>query len=238
LRNEGQDEALNSKNVDWHAQEALSTGPDGSALLEFSSGTKLRVQPNSRLVAMFESAAQTSVVITVLLGGVDFLSEDPQVHVFKNGQQLTKSQPSTFAPLIISAAKGSESALPDEPSVSVAQADDTPTPRPHAQSTEPEGEANTLSNDQIAQSITAKTAYFQRCYLGFLQRNKKVAPTGQIVISFQIENNGQVASQKLVRSDFEDQALNNCVLEVISRTTFMSFSGARINVGEFPITLQ
>ena len=222
------------------AQEALSTGPDGQIQVEFLSGLQLLLEPNSRLVAEFDSGSQQQINATVLAGSVKFLKKikGNSVRVYKDGVELTGEAAAGLAPLIIS---GSDSAEPkDEAAISIAQSDEpspTATP-PVAKSETEQNDDSTLSNDEIQRAIVSKRSLFQRCYLSYLQRTKDMTVAGRMVIGFEIENDGHVRSQKLVSSPFQDNTLHSCILEVIARISFSPFDGAKIVVQEFPIDLK
>jgi hypothetical protein len=236
------DETKLTANGTLRAHEVLVTGPDGSATLVFRNGLNLNIKGNSRLVTEFETTGHEKVMVTVLDGHVEFsaVGSDDTVRVFKNGTLLTKDAPDVFSPLIISS---EEKASPpaDDVSITAAQPEETPAPSSETLAEEklkanPDDEK--LDNLEIEDAIVAKRNYFQRCYLGYLQRNGQTSKNGRVTMGFVIENNGKVSSQKIVQSPFSDETLNNCLLEVVSRITFQSFSGARISVAEFPIELK
>jgi TonB family protein len=96
---------------------------------------------------------------------------------------------------------------------------------------------DTLSNDEIRRYLKAQTAYFQRCYLTYINRYSQARP-GTITVSFTIQPTGKTASARVIKSEFKDATLQKCVLDVISRTPFRPFDGEAIPVLEFPISLQ
>lgn len=113
-----------------------------------------------------------------------------------------------------------------------------------------------LGNDDIIHTIKSQSGLLQRCYLSYIHRAGQApnqpqpatanpspamgsaSATGAVTLAFLIQNNGKVSDAKLVRSDFSDTTLNNCVTEVIERTRFKPFKGSAIPVLEFPVTLQ
>ncbi len=236
---EANEETKLTSNEMLRAQQVLVTGPDGIATLVFNNGLKLGVKENSRLVAEFETTGHERILVTVLDGQIEFsaVATDDSVRVFKNGTLLTKDS-AAFSPLIVS----SEETInePDDVSITAAQPEETPAPTEAATEEKPKTNPDDekLENLEIEDAIVAKRAYFQRCYLGYLQRNGQTSASGRVTLGFVIENNGKVSSQKIVQSPFSDDALNNCLLEVVSRITFQSFSGPRVSVAEFPIELK
>jgi hypothetical protein len=66
----------------------------------------------------------------------------------------------------------------------------------------------------------------------------KRAQTGVITLAFIIQSSGKITSAKLVRSDFGDTTLHNCVTEVVERVRFKGFRGDAVPIAEFPIALQ
>jgi TonB family protein len=224
------------------AEETFVTGPQSSAVLTFRNGLKLKVTENTNLVTEFESTGRAGVLVTVLDGRVEFLANgsDDRIKVFKNGSLITKDSNPTFKPLVIK----SEPVVADQPAqevnVSASQPDDSPTPAENVAQERPKTDPNDtkLDDQEIEDAVIGKRALFQRCYLSFLQRKGKTNISGRVNLSFVIENNGRVSSQKIVQSPFQDDTLNNCLLEVVSRILFQPYEGARVVVSDFPIELQ
>ncbi|MES2855611.1 MAG: TonB family protein [Bdellovibrionota bacterium] len=92
-----------------------------------------------------------------------------------------------------------------------------------------------VSNDEIRTSLRAQTAFFQRCYLAYINRSGTGA--GSIVVAFTVSQAGKVRDAKILRTTFNDSTLNSCVLETVERTSFRAFEGDDVPVLEFPIEL-
>jgi hypothetical protein len=100
-----------------------------------------------------------------------------------------------------------------------------------------------LTNSDIVHQLRSQSGFFQRCYLNYLHRteakNDALEGVGGVVtLGFVIQSNGKVAEAKIVKSDFKDSTLHNCLTEVVERTVFRGFRGNPVPVLEFPIALQ
>lgn len=123
------------------------------------------------------------------------------------------------------------------------------------------GSRDTLTDHEIRTQISRQSALFQRCY--YLSLAKSLAgsksqpdtsqtnsqPTnlpvgsahqlkGTIVLSFEIESTGHLSHATVIHSDFRDDAMNRCMLEVLDRTQFRAFDGRTVQVAAFPIRLE
>lgn len=237
-------------------QDLLVTQKNSSVIIRFlKTQTVLKLQESSRFIAESDSSRADSVIATILDGEVAVLSEGAKerFHLFRQGQEIplsqagvksmpevvlslptptpapgTSPQPSpTQAPLVIVATKAAE------------------TPSPKSSSSEGGQEnSNVLTNEDIVRVLRGQSGFFQRCYLNFIHREqagndgKTAAQTGAIVLGFVIQPAGKVTDAKIVRSDFADQTLKECVREVVDRTAFKGFTGKPVPVVEFPISLQ
>lgn len=95
-----------------------------------------------------------------------------------------------------------------------------------------DAEANTLSNATIQQKLESQVTLLLQC-----QKLIPEKPSGRIVVSFLIENNGK--SKNLIASEntFGNKAIEQCVLSVIERIGFAPFEGTPIHV-TFPIAFE
>jgi len=147
--------------------------------------------------------------------------------------------------------------------ITATKADDSAsaTPRPvdtsptlgSVKGTQNEQGNDVLTNDDILRQLRNQSGFLQRCYLNYLHRNQSrqaatrqktdassdgIGNGGVVTVSFVVQSNGRVSEAKIVKSDFKDSTLHNCVTEVIERTAYRGFRGNPVPVLEFPITLQ
>ncbi len=236
---------------DLHAQEAIETSSMASATLEFRDGLRLKLMDATRVIGDIEAGSANHVNVTVLRGQVHILidSKDGRTSVYKDGIRLSMASTSQKPPdTVISLPPPSSPLPPEEPSVAETLPEEpanTPTPPPQPPSVLPRkkdvGELRStpgLSNEEITRVISQQSSRFHRCYVASMNRTGKSKQKGTLWVAFTINPNGKVSGNKVARSPFADQTLNNCLIEVVGRTIFPSFSGQAISVSEFPITAE
>lgn len=238
-----------------HNQDLIITQNDSSAVLILgSSGTTLKLGENTRFIAELDPAHQDALIGTLLDGSAQVLNpgKSDSFRLFRDGREIALENLNRTLVPVIPAESQTPPAVqatatpgliitatrPDEP---------TGSPRPAATPiTSGEDENATsrevLTDQDIIRQLRGQTGFFQRCYLNYIHRNQKpgaeVGPGGTVIVSFVIQSNGKVTEAKIVRSDFKDSTLHNCINEVIGRTLFKGFKGNPIPVLEFPISLQ
>ena len=96
------------------------------------------------------------------------------------------------------------------------------------------GESNdsTLSNSTIQQKLESQITMLLQC-----QKLIPDKPSGRIVVSFLIENNGKSKNLITTENTFKNKPVEQCVLSVIERITFSPFEGTPIQV-TFPIAFE
>ncbi len=229
--------------------------------LKFNGGSSVRLQPGARLVAEHDSSRAAGAVLATLLDGdADVLTNGTSgsFRLIKNGRDVTVggSTGSTAPDAVVvsgtsrvfQSASGRRSGG-DSVSIGIVTAT-TPieTPLPLPQTTPRMGDesvdqvsVDSLSNEEIRKALRSEGGFFSRCYLNYLSRVKPSAAalkSTTITVGFVILNSGKSRDAKVVRSDFNDVVLNNCVLETVERTPFRAFRAPDIPVLEFPIELK
>lgn len=91
---------------------------------------------------------------------------------------------------------------------------------------------STLSNSSIQRKLESQTTLLLQC-----QRLIPEKPSGRIVVSFLIENNGKPKNLVATENTFGNKAIEQCVLSVIERVGFTPFEGTPIQV-TFPIAFE
>lgn len=239
-----------------YAGEMILVRHASEVTLTFKSGGSIRLLPGSRFVGELDSSGTAGSVLGTLVEGdarVLSLGTPGSLRILKDGKpfgvEASNESRAPVIPVATPAAGISAAQNPgrnQEPVVVTATTPvETATPSPR------DGRANTiggsakatsetLGNDEIRKSIRGNSGFMQRCYLTYLNRVKPEATNRvqAVTVGFVISNSGKVRDAKIVRSDFQDATLNNCILETLERTSFRAFRGNDIPVLEFPIELQ
>lgn len=243
----------------FHSQELLVTGRASEAVVQFSSGTKIKASENTRLIAESDPSRPGVIVLTLLDGSISLLNPGPEgsLRIFHQGQEFNAQDLQTSqVPVLSTNPSATSGAFPNEPSndsvVSATTPDDSARtgatkPRPMDSTLTSKKDSNfkeTLTDDEIIRTIQSQSRLFQRCYLTYIDRAKTQEGmdaremTGVIHVGFVIQSSGKITNTRVIRSEFEDATLHRCVLEVLERTSFKPFEGETIPIDEFPIALK
>ncbi len=243
-----------------YAGEMIFVRHASEATLTFTSGASIRLLPGARFVGELDSSGTAgSVLGTLIEGNAQVLNAGPQgaLRLLKDGKALalaTGSTSQTLAPERVPvipqvparSAQAANTARIETAVITATTPVETATPQPRDTRGETlggniaKGNGETLGNDEIRKAIRSNSGFIQRCYLTYLNRVKPEASNrvSAVTVGFVISNSGKVRDAKIVRSDFQDATLNNCILETLERTSFRAFRGNDIPVLEFPIELQ
>lgn len=92
-----------------------------------------------------------------------------------------------------------------------------------------------LSQIEIENTLNLKKNDFFKCYGQLIQKIPRAS--GQILISFTIENHGNTRKVEISKSEISDQNFMSCLQEVVARVQFRSFSGSPITT-VFPLKFE
>lgn len=92
-----------------------------------------------------------------------------------------------------------------------------------------------LTQFEIESVLNAKKTDFFKCYGQVLQKNAQAH--GQVLISFTIEKQGQTTQIEISKSDVADNNFKSCIMEVVARTQFKTFSGPPVTT-VFPLKFE
>jgi TonB family protein len=235
-------------------QDLVVTQPRSSVSIVLEpNGPTIHLNENSRFIAELDASKPGAFIGTLLAGGLAVLNPGRKdlFRLFRDGQQVAlENADRTLVPVIPEepsavAFDPSATTTPSTGFVIVAtQSEDgtspkpETTPDPHLEA-ESAADSGVLTNDDIVKALRNQTGLFQRCYLSYIHRtNSSTESGGRVTLSFTVKNTGRVHDAKVVRSDFKDVTLHNCVKEVTQRTRFKTFRGNEVPVQEFPISLQ
>jgi len=222
------------------------------------NGPTIHLNENARFIAEVDPSKPGTFIGTLLSGTLAIVNPGRKdlFRLFRDGQQVAlENADKTLIPIIpeepsAMTLKSLPTASPTSDVVIIAtQTDDSALPKPESTPStntgkplanpQPETESGLLTNDDIVKALRNQTGLFQRCYLSFIHRtNSPIGSGGRITLSFNVQNTGRVHDAQVVRSDFKDTTLHNCVKEVTERARFKTFRGNAVPVREFPITLE
>ena len=76
--------------------------------------------------------------------------------------------------------------------------------------------------------------FLEKCFIKHYQRKEGLTQDGQILIGFAIRKNGKLDEIEIKKSPYDDDELNSCIKEVVSRIRIRHYKGESTLV-EFPI---
>ncbi|OFZ29024.1 MAG: hypothetical protein A2622_13100 [Bdellovibrionales bacterium RIFCSPHIGHO2_01_FULL_40_29] len=195
-------------NYALHPKDVVRTEGGSDALIQFNNEGQFRLSENTEV--LIDVLDNKEPVIIVKTGDVfvEKFGRAPSFWIRKDGKSLSAVD---FALVDKKNAPKLKDQLPTQIATS------------------------TLSQTDIETVMTAKRTDFFKCYGQTLQKNPQAR--GQVLIAFKIEKNGQTSKIEISKSDIADMSFKSCLLEVVARTQFKSFSGAPIHT-IFPLKFE
>lgn len=189
-------------------RDILRTDDNSEALVEFNNGGQFRLSEKSEVVV--DQLDNGAPVIVVRTGEIfiEKFGKTPSFWVRKEGQ-------------IYSAV---DYALIDKKNSSRLRE-----PIPDQQNKEQ------ISQMEIETVLNSKKNDFFKCFGQLIQKNPQAS--GQVLISFTIENPGNITKVEISKSDIVDIKFKSCLMEVVARTRFRSFSGSPVAT-VFPLKFE
>jgi len=236
-------------------QDLVVTQRSSSATITLTpDGPTLRLNENTRFIAELDATRPGAFLGTLLDGTLSVLNPGRKglFRLFREGHEISvETAEKRLVPVIPaegSAPAAQEAAASGTPppsggiviTATMPTDEAQPTPKPAAAAAPPEAESDILTNEDILKTLRGQTGLFQRCYLSFIHRSGSSASNqrGKVTLRFTVLPTGKVTEASVLRSDFRDPTLNNCVREVLERARFKIFRGAAVPVEEFPISLE
>lgn len=195
-------------NFTLHPKDVVKTESNSDALIQFNNEGQLRLSENTEILLDVLDSQAPVVIVKSGEVFVEKFGAKPSFWIRKDGQSLSAVD---FA----LADKKNAPKLKD--------------PIPNKMTTE------TLSQSDIEVNMSARKNDFFKCYGQTLQKN--LAARGSVLIAFTIEKNGQTSKIEISKSDIPDVSFKTCLMEVVARTQFKSFTGAAINT-VFPLKFE
>jgi TonB family protein len=239
------------------SQEVLQTD-QGEAILTLQTQTQIKVTEATKFVVETDATRADALIGTILEGKVIILNPgvEGRFRLIQQGREMPLDRAIVNQPNVVSAIKPApisglvitattpnenEEPLPESSGSSAVPSRATP---------DPTVASDVLTNEDIVRQLRGQTGFFQRCYLGYINRvrgdkasveggfSAQTPVAGTIGVSFKVQSNGRVNDAKITRSEFKDEILHRCVIEVVERARFKPFAGDAVPVLEFPIRLQ
>ncbi len=257
LPNSAAFEPLTSVPAPLMSREVVQTKRTSEADIDFGNGVQIFLDENTRIVLRTDDAEPSLVNLTILDGNINLMDTTGNLDlthllkVYRDGREVNPLQAARkMVPVIrvgpIDTSKNTPPETGSSPVVIVAtrSAGQEEKSVVDSNAPEPEHPSESLSNEEILRQFRAQSGFFQRCFLNYTSRLKtaksdQTTPMGgTVLVSFTIQPSGKVTNSKQVHSDFTDEIINKCVLEVIERTSFRTFNSQAIPVVEFPIEMH
>ena len=218
---------------------SLSTDQDSSVNFHLASGAKFEMAPLTKIIFETLSSHETAnVSITVLEGQIQLLSNNVNLGSFevtKKGKSLTLEELKTNI-------EKEKPSLPDPSQIQgIPAAESTPVDKHQVKAIAQKKlshDANSLDQEDINKVMRNQTSFLHRCYINYMLRSQRLDLTGQVVLSFVIQPTGKVINTKVISSPIQDDQLDRCLTDVISRASFKEFSSQAILVQAYPIHLD
>ncbi|MBC7464632.1 MAG: AgmX/PglI C-terminal domain-containing protein [Bdellovibrio sp.] len=195
-------------NFSLHPKDVIKTDANSDALIQFNNEGQLRLAENTEILLDLLDSQAPVVIVKSGEVFVEKFGAKPSFWIRKDGQSLS--------------------------AVDFALADKKNAPK--LKDPIPNKLANeTLSQNDIEVNMAARKNDFFKCYGQTLQRN--LAARGSVLVAFTIEKNGQTSKIEISKSDIQDNTFKSCLMEVVARTQFKSFTGSPIST-VFPLKFE
>ncbi|MBC7420167.1 MAG: TonB family protein [Bdellovibrio sp.] len=195
-------------NLSFYARDILRTEENSDVLVQWANEGQFRLSEKSEILIDTLENGHPLVVVRAGEIVVEKFGRAPSFWIRKDGQLLSAV----------------DFALADRKNLSKLK---DPLPEKDNKSQ--------ITQFEIESMLNAKKSDFFKCYGQALQKNS--AARGQVLISFTIERQGQTTQIEISKSEISDNNFNSCVMEVVARTQFKSFSGAAVTT-VFPMRFE
>ena len=191
-----------------HAKDVIRTSANSDALIQLTNEGQFRIAENSEILLDLLETQEPIVIVKSGEVFVEKFGQAPSFWIRKEGQSLSAVD---YALADKKNAPKLKDPLPDKLN------------------------SNMLTQLDIETVMNGKKNDFFKCYGQTLQKNPLAR--GQVLIAFKIEKNGQTTKIEISKSEILDNSFKTCLLEVVARTQFKSFSGAAIST-IFPLKFE
>ena len=229
-----------------HSGDRLEVDARSRAVIILNSSDEIQLGPlTAASLQLWNERDENSAVYVNLLSGTSDLrkaGKKGQAYIVREGRLYLPGQKATGKPLALTVLKSAPLDLqfPDDTDRGQeTTAADFDAEGALSDESAPAGEfgaePDTLSNEYIDESISARQGLLQKCWLARVREHPDTKV--QIVVQFEISRRGKVKEVKVADSSVNDDTLKNCVSQVFERITFRSFKGSEIALS-YPIQFE
>ncbi len=196
--------------------DSIETLETGEALLSFESAYRVRLFNNAMVTLERIDDQEGFHVILILKRGeirIENFGREGELFIAKNGDRVSATDYNS-SPL---------SQAPVDP------------PQPNEAFSNPAPSDQGLSEEEIGTVMSNHRTSFFKCYTQLLQ--KEPTAKGNVSLSFTIENNGKLSVAEVTASELSNEDFKKCLLEVLRRIEFRSFTGPAIST-LFPLKFE
>ena len=218
--------------------DRVETGGDAEATVVLNSRDELTLGPKSSLAfELWDERDPNSPVYAHVLAGE--VTAKPgglrgRAYVVRDGRlYLPGQKPGVRPPPLLINHEPAADVTP-QPAVTL---EDAPASAAHDSSV---GEASphdpeTLANEYVDEMILSRQGLLQKCWMSRLKDKPKLR--GKLTVQFEISRRGKVREATIVDSSLDDAQLGQCVISVVERIPFRSFTGPEISIA-YPISFE
>ncbi|MCC6278405.1 MAG: AgmX/PglI C-terminal domain-containing protein [Oligoflexia bacterium] len=212
------------------AKDTIATDPSSTAIIEFKTGLKVELEPNSLIVIEDYGSGSGSLELTFLQGGIRVLNEGKGQKLNLSGDRLKRDQ---AVKLDLSAIENAARATPT-PGLDTIKLDEKAEQERRRKARKKDAKES-LPDSYITSIIKGQRTFLNRCYAQHLRLNPDAR--GRIDTSLTIEPDGSISTARVIGSTIADPSLQQCVVTTLLRTRFRSFKGDPIIVN-YPINFE
>ena len=207
-----------SDSFSLYSLDSLETAGNGEALLDFSEGYRVRILAGS-LITLEEMGDSTLLILKQGNIQVENFGRDGSLLISHNGK---KQSATSFQIEQQNKNNNAQTANPTQ----------VPVLAPEKNTGNSTG---SLTQEDIQSTLQKHRPMFYKCYTQLLQKTPGVI--GQVALAFIIEKNGKISNPEISSSSINDPKFRSCLMEVLSRVNFKTFSGDPIST-VFPLRFE
>lgn len=215
--------------------DRLEVDAHARAILQLTSKDEFEVSALSALsLELWNDRDPTSpIYVTLLSGGLELRQAGTKgkSYVVRDGRLYLPGQKASAKPLALTVLKSAPLDMdlaepgptPASPAPDFAESE---TKEEETPSTNFGAEPETLANEYIDESISAKQSLLQKCWFNRVKDDPNAK--AQMMVQFEISRRGKVKDVRVSESSLDDENLKKCVVQVFERLSFRSFRGPEI----------
>lgn len=206
-------ENVDQRSAAFHL-DSIETGDTGDAILSFESAYRARLLPQTLVTLEQVGDQQDNHIVLILKRGdikIENFGQEGELFIAKNGERISAS---------------------DYNSSTLARETTTPVVTSAAATVTAEAP---LTEQEISQTMSNHRTSFFKCYTQLLQKDPTAK--GDTSLSYTIQNSGKISQSEVTSTTLTTPEFKNCLLEVLRRIEFRTFSGPPIST-LFPLKFE